>query len=312
MSRAAADAVEVILPVQTVSEANRRDHWAVKAKRVNRRLWIDAEIAELIALYCSRSKPIDLAGLAKKLGRDKANVCRKARALGLTNQRRPRAEKIAPPKNKYKTIEDARKAIGLATARRIAENGHPRGALGMKHTVEAKEKMRAASVAAWRNPDSVLNSSEHRQRLSDHIHALQAAGKMRSGYSRSRGGKRDDLGDVYFRSAWEANYARYLNFLASRGDIASWEYEPKTFTFDKIKRGTRSYTPDFRVVFPCGRCEWHEVKGWMDQKSKTRLARFARYYPKENLVIVDSAWFKSANKTLPSLIPNWEKGTVRV
>lgn len=41
---------------------------------------------------------------------------------------------------------------------------------------------------------------------------------------RSKGGIRPDLGR-YFRSAWEANIARYLNFLQKHGEIESWEYE---------------------------------------------------------------------------------------
>ena len=275
-------------------------------------MWSDEEIHALRAMYSNQSGPIDLAGFAASLGRDKANVCRKARSLGLTNQKRPRAEKTAPPKRKYQTIEEARAAIGTATRKRFAENGHPRGAQGMKHSAEAKARMSAASKAVWADKDSKLNRPEYRQFLSDRIHALQAAGVMRSGYSRSRGGKRDDLGGMYFRSAWEANYARYLNFLIGKGEIASWEFEPQTFVFEKIKRGTRAYTPDFKVVLNCGAHEWHEVKGWMDAKSKTRLARFARYYPDEKLVVVDAKWFRSANKTLANLIPGWEKGTVHV
>ena len=132
-------------------------------------------------------------------------------------------------------------------------------------------------------------------------------GSMNSGgYSRTRGGKREDLGGVYFRSAWEANYARYLNLLVVRGEIAGWAFEPKTFEFTKIKRGTRAYTPDFRVDLVGGGHEWHEVKGWMDDKSKTRLARFARYYPEEKLILIDSKWFASANKMLGRMLPYWE------
>lgn len=274
-------------------------------------MWSDEEIQALRAVYSNQSGPIDLAGLAAALGRDKANVCRKARSLGLTNQKRPRAEKTAPPKRKHQTIEEARAAISAATRKRFAEGGHPRGALGMKHSVETRAKVGLSSRAMWEDKNSKVNQPEHRQLLSDKIHELQAAGLMRSGYSRSRGGKRDDLGGVYFRSAWEANYARYLNFLIGKGEISSWEFEPQTFVFEKIKRGTRAYTPDFKVVLNDGAHEWHEVKGWMDAKSKTRLARFSRYYPAEKLVLIDSKWFRSANKALASIIPGWERGTVR-
>ena len=33
----------------------------------------------------------------------------------------------------------------------------------------------------------------------------------------------------FFRSRWEANYARYLEWLCSIGQIAKWEHEPQTF-----------------------------------------------------------------------------------
>ena len=43
---------------------------------------------------------------------------------------------------------------------------------------------------------------------------------------------------IYARSRWEANYARYLEWLRANGSIAKWEHEPETFWFEGIKRGT--------------------------------------------------------------------------
>lgn len=121
------------------------------------------------------------------------------------------------------------------------------------------------------------------------------------------GGRRYDLGGQYFRSAWEANYARYLNWLVSKGEIDRWDYEPITFEFTGIKRGTRFYTPDFRIINLRGAHEWHEVKGWMDAASKTRMKRMAKYYPNEKIVIIDRKWFASAMRAgLPAMIPGWE------
>ncbi len=68
-------------------------------------------------------------------------------------------------------------------------------------------------------------------------------------------GRAPDLGDTYFRSRWERNWARYLNFLVQHGEITGWEYEPKTFWFHKIKRGTRSYKPDFIKIKSCLKCK---------------------------------------------------------
>ncbi|NUP13793.1 MAG: hypothetical protein HOW73_47765 [Polyangiaceae bacterium] len=123
----------------------------------------------------------------------------------------------------------------------------------------------------------------------------------------SNGGRRADLENVYFRSAWEANYARYLNLLKRQNGIVRWEYEAHTFVFEKISRGNRTYTPDFKVTYPDGHIEWHEVKGWMDQPSKTRLARMARYFPTEKVVVIGAGWFKAAAKGVAHVIPGWER-----
>jgi hypothetical protein len=116
---------------------------------------------------------------------------------------------------------------------------------------------------------------------------------------RGKGGRRADLGDAYFRSTYEANYARYLNWRK-----IEWTYEQKTFWFEKIKRGTRSYTPDFFVP---SENAFHEVKGWMDPKSATKLARMKRYHPDVKVVVVGADWFKAAERQgLCSMIPGWE------
>lgn len=96
---------------------------------------------------------------------------------------------------------------------------------------------------------------------------------------------------IYFRSEWEARYARYLQFLKESRAIAEWLYEPQTFWFEEIKRGTRSYLPDFKVIKPDGSHYWVEVKGYFDSKSKTKIKRFKKYYPSEILVLVKEDWF---------------------
>jgi hypothetical protein len=122
---------------------------------------------------------------------------------------------------------------------------------------------------------------------------------------RGRGGTRKDIG-LFVRSSWEANYARYLNFLQRNGDVISWSYEPKTFWFDKIKRGTRFYTPDFLVTWKNGTSEFHEVKGYMDQKSATKLRRMKQFYPDVTVQLIDKSRYQRLNKQLSGLIPGWE------
>jgi hypothetical protein len=100
---------------------------------------------------------------------------------------------------------------------------------------------------------------------------------------------------IYLRSTWELKYGRYLQFLKERGIIADWLYEPETFWFNEIKRGVRSYLPDFKVILPDGSHYWAEVKGYMDGKSKTKIKRFNKYYPKEELQVIDAKWFKESH-----------------
>lgn len=120
-----------------------------------------------------------------------------------------------------------------------------------------------------------------------------------------RGGKRDDLG-IYVRSSWEANYARYLNWLKDKGEIISWEYEVDTFWFEGIKRGNVAYTPDFKVTEKDGSIIYHEVKGYMDDKSKVKLNRMAKYHPDIKIIIIGHKEYKELKK-IKQLIPNWEE-----
>lgn len=126
------------------------------------------------------------------------------------------------------------------------------------------------------------------------------------GYSKSKGGKRSDLDDQYFRSGWEANYARYLNWLVSIGEIQSWQYEADTFEFTRIKRGSKFYTPDFKIVEKDGSVVYHEIKGWMDAVSKTKLSRMAKYHPEIKLIVIDRDQYVGMARQLRKLIANWE------
>lgn len=113
-------------------------------------------------------------------------------------------------------------------------------------------------------------------------------------------------GDVkfYMRSKWEYNYACFLDFLIKHGEIERWEHEPDTFWFEQIRRGVRSYLPDFKVYNKDGSVEYHEVKGYMDRKSKTKLKRMKKYYPEVKMVLIDQKRYKAIKK-IASLINNW-------
>lgn len=96
----------------------------------------------------------------------------------------------------------------------------------------------------------------------------------------------------YLKSSWELSYAQYLDTELENGRIIQWEYEPETFWFERIKRGIRSYTPDFKVKYPDGRIEYHEVKGYLDGKSETKLNRMRIYHPDVLMKLIDRAEMK--------------------
>lgn len=119
-------------------------------------------------------------------------------------------------------------------------------------------------------------------------------------------GRREDLDGRYFRSRWEANWARYLNWLQELGEIQEWDYECQEFEFHEIKRGVRFYLPDFKVTNKDGSVEFHEVKGQMTANSKTKLARMRRYYPDVVVKIIDEDAYRSIAREVGRRLTGWE------
>lgn len=111
---------------------------------------------------------------------------------------------------------------------------------------------------------------------------------------------------IYFKSGWEVNFAIYLEFLKNKYQIREWFYEPERFWFNAIKTGTRCYTPDFKIIRNDHTHYWVEVKGYMDPKSWTKLKRFKKYYPEEELRLIEKEWFIKHQTMFPSLCENWE------
>lgn len=275
------------------------------------RKWTAEEEAELVATYASKSfnAEIGLDDLAARFGRHKTNVCRKARMLGLTDQKRrdkPQSEHVIRTR-KYATDAELRAAISARTTAMIQQKGHPRGMAGKKHSAATKAAIAAASAHRW-GVLSVAQQQEHTLKaLAAKIEKYgQVAPNVKRG-SWSAGWR--DIGgkSKFYRSKWEANYARYLEWLKSVGQIAAWEHEPKTFWFDGIKRGCVSYLPDFRVIENNGREVFHEVKGWMDARSKTKIARMAKYHPSVTLIVIEARAYHEIRRKASALVPGWEE-----
>lgn len=255
-------------------------------------------------------------GITKELeetfGRSASDVYAKAERLGLKKDAvvwEGRKEK----RGAYHGLssEEVKKIQSDRQKRLIKENGHPRGMAGKKHTDETKAVISAASFLHEANKTPAQRRREAKKAIESNLARYgNGGGGVRSqnhnAFSRARRGKREDLGDIFFRSSWEANWARYLNFLVQVKQIVSWEYEPQTFVFHGITRGQVSYMPDFKLNMPDGSHVWHEVKGWMNPASKAKLKRMAKFYPEENVKVIAQKEYQSVKVSIGKSLPNWE------
>lgn len=117
--------------------------------------------------------------------------------------------------------------------------------------------------------------------------------KYRSGY-------RIGLGRNNFRSSWEANFARLLNYLKIK-----WRYEPMIFILGK----KLLYTPDFQLLSenPWG-ATWIELKGRWKSQDKKKIVRFLAKFPeyKGKFKVIAGKEYRELEKLYKHLIPEWE------
>lgn len=240
-----------------------------------------------------KGKPIYLKKLAGEMGRDYTGICALARKMGLTSHCREKSneqlEIMAKNKNKwYETHE------------------HSRGMLGKHQGQKAKDAVGEASKRRWEKmtkTESIERSEKiMRTRIKNGTFINPRINSTWKQSWENIGGKRK-----FYRSRWEANYARYLEWLKTLGEIKDWEHEPETFWFEKIKRGTRTYTPDFKVTEKDGSIIFHEVKGWMDSRSITKIKRMRIYHPEIKLKVIDSSSYKALQKSVSMIVPGWIK-----
>lgn len=257
------------------------------------RNWTEKENSELLSLYSSGFLSGDgkLEGFCKKHNRTKPFVSRMARKLGLSNIRRSGSEEYSK-----KTSERVKKWI--------KDNGHPRGALGTKVSPETLKKMADGSKKYW----ETMTEEKLTERRRKTTKTRESNGTLYQPRNASWKAAWRNIGgiDKYYRSRWEANYARYLQWLLENKKIANWQHEPETFWFDAVKRGCVSYLPDFKVTEIDGSISYHEVKGWMDDRSKTKIKRMKKYYPEINLIIIEKKQYQELVKKVSGLINGWE------
>jgi hypothetical protein len=205
---------------------------------------------------------------------------------------------------------DSRQKLSMNQIERIKRNGHPRGMLGKKHTLETLAIVSESSKRQWANmrlTQTGLMAPEARKKSNERLQKAKELMDPTRNYSRANAGKRPDLGEIHFRSSWEANYARYLNLLMKMKIVEWWDFEQETFWFETIRRGVRSYKPDFRVKYKNDPIvEYVEVKGWITAKDRTKWKRMKKYHPRIKLVVVGKKQYETIRNKWRSSIPTWE------
>lgn len=150
-------------------------------------------------------------------------------------------------------------------------------------TIEGKRKISKIHSGKICSPEQIKKMSiASRKKL-----------KNQNVFSFSKKGIRDDL-NCFFRSTWEANYARYLNFIGEK-----WAYESKTY---ELGEGI-SYTPDF--ILENG--THIEIKGWLTEKGLKKLNLFQNQYPFINFIFVGKKEYIEIKAQYQFIIANWEK-----
>lgn len=108
-------------------------------------------------------------------------------------------------------------------------------------------------------------------------------------YSHTKTGIREDFKDLNIRSSWEVNCLRVLRAFDIR-----FAYEQWLFQFP-VSRGNKAYLPD---IWLPSTGEHLEIKGFLSTQSKTKLKRFALYFPDdfEKLTMIISKYNKAAHE----------------
>lgn len=242
--------------------------------KLNNQSFTDKEIIRIKEVYNSGIVRGDrkLKDLSIELNRTVPLISRQAGKLGLTSYNRSCNDEI---KNN----------ISIRSKEFIKSNGHPKGFQNHKHSKISLNLISTASKKSWSQvTEKDLLNRERKSHETRVKNGTIITNRQKTTWKQqwaTIGGKK-----YFFRSQWEVNYAIYLEFLKSNNNIKDWLYEIDTFWFETIKRGVRSFRPDFKVFELNDKIIYHEVKGWMDSRSKTTLRRFKKYYPKLKLILI--------------------------
>lgn len=268
--------------------------------------WSQAQDDQLRLLYAKLVlREITLADIAATIGKSVAGCACRAGHLGISMSRRKwmRRKKERKAKSlKYSSEEERQAALSIRVKKWHSTHPHPMAGKEVPQSV--RDKISAANIGRHVTQSQIAAMMKTKAANGTFAPKWETGRSWRSGW-RIIGRQR-----IFARSRWEANYARYLEFLRVAGQIQRWEHEPETFWFEAIRRGTRSYLPDFRVTLLNGSVEYHETKGWMDARSQTKIKRMKKYHPSVILRVIGAQWFRDNHRKLRGLIPDWEHGKI--
>ncbi len=267
-----------------------------------RQFWSESDIKTITDYYSNTPENLfNISELSKKINRTEASIHCKANDLKLTLPRGVRkksdlhikntaeSQKGIYPNHLKKANEDRKGKPGANKGKKIwsseqkqdisdrskeylQKHCHPRGMLGKKHSEESRRAMSIAGKGRKKPPEATLKMMQTKVSKYGTLTPNLKRGSWKAQWCEV-GGKR-----FYARSSWEINHANWLESLKKNKSIIDWEHEPETFWFTGIKRGAMSYLPDFKITLNDNSVEFHEIKGWMDSRSRTKIKRFRKQH----------------------------------
>lgn len=206
---------------------------------------------------------------------------------------------------KLKKNAEQNRKIGIRVKQYWKEHGHPRGMLGKKHNEKTLLKMGVSIKKSWANKTPQQLEAFSRRASARTILTCAQSRRTASWRSEWR-----EIGEhrIFFRSSWEANYARYLQLRKERGEIKEWSHEPERFPFPFSRKceGCASYLPDFKIYNNDGTSYFVEVKGWMDKRSVLAIEKMKEFFPLVQVVVVCKDEYIELSKRYSNEIEAWE------
>ena len=148
----------------------------------------------------------------------------------------------------------------------------------------------------------VMEHPELHQERNDNISKSKKGKPLKGGYSRCKGGYRQDIGH-YVRSGWEADICRIFNHLGAEYDYESFSIQlddkgvPVTWVIDFVDHD--------KILSHSGLIE---VKGWWDPKSKNKVKLLKKQRPAtyNKVTFIGVKEMRQLIRKYSSIIPNWE------